>query len=132
MPTWSLGNEKVPITKDSGFNCVLAQRAIDAAQNDVIEMIRLPKGAIIVNGWLKVSGAAGAGVTVDVGITTTDADLLIDGADINGTLFHKFSAVAGFGYTMTAQDTIDLLLLGAEVNSITYTLCVIYTMDDMI
>ena len=106
--------------------CRQVSYAVDAAQNDVIQMVKVPQGAIIVDGYLRVSGAAGLLVTADVG-DGSDDDRFLAAADIDGTLFHRFNLATPFEYS--AEDTIDITVEGADPASITYTLVIFYLVN---
>lgn len=83
------------------------------AVNDVVEMVSVPAGATI-------TGITLGSTDMDTNVTPTlvldvgdgdDTDRFIDGATIGqaGGASSAF-AVAGFGYTYTANDTIDVLI----------------------
>lgn len=56
---------------------------------DTFNVLTLHKGALVLGGYIEITEIAGEACTVDVGITGTDVDCFIDGADMNaaaGTL----------------------------------------------
>jgi hypothetical protein len=92
-----------------------ASHGLTLAENDIIQMVKVPIGAIVVDGFL-LTGALGAGVTADVGDGNTE-DLYISAKDVSAasicTIFES-TGTAGVPYVYTAADTIDIKLEGAN------------------
>lgn len=97
---------------------------VDIAINAVIEMLSIPKGAIIIGGFLRTSGTDwDATAVLDVGWTGGDVDCFIDGADPSGQLVStpfteaaqaaSVATAAGLGQPLAASDTIDVINLVA-------------------
>lgn len=118
-----------------GVNSVEGRISVTSVTaNDVLQMVKIPKGANILD--VKVSGAADSGgivgaVTVGDGndadryITTTSASAAVPIIGMN-------SAAGGLGYEYSADDTIDITMASVSVGSGTATILVcsvLYTMD---
>lgn len=80
----------------------------DAAQNDTVTLVKIPKGVRIINGQITTT-ALGASVTCSIGDGTTAAKYL-SAAD--------FSAIANFAFA----DTVALSGRGSEVVATAFTL----------
>ena len=107
--------------------CAYGKYECDGTQleiNDVVEMVTIPKGAIVLGGFLRITGTDfDAGATVDVGWTGGDVNCFITGADPSGqkvsTPFTEAAAIAaittaaGQGVPLAASDTIDAICLTA-------------------
>lgn len=116
---------------------VVSEYAITAALalNDVIQMVKVPSGAQIVGmtlGATDLDTGGSPAIVLDVG-DGDDTDRFIDGATV-GQAGGSTSAlaVAGFGYTYTAEDTIDVLVQVAPATGATtgtITLRVDYMVD---
>lgn len=104
------------------------------ALNDVIRMVKVPKGATILDVTISVPDLdTSTGIVLDVGDGTT-ADRFIDGSTAGqaGGLA-GINEIAGFGYTYTADDTIDILVQVAATGTAAVTgvlrMAVTYTMQ---
>lgn len=92
-----------------------AAHGLTIAQNDIIQMVKVPIGAIVADGAL-LMGAWGGSVTADVGDENTE-DLYISAADVSSascTNFFESTGLAGVPYTYLVADTIDVKLEGAN------------------
>jgi len=104
----------------------LATAALDA--NSIIQMVPIPKGAQVLDIILKTS-ALGTARTIDVG-DGGDIDRFVDGGDASGAALFRLSAVAGLNHEYTADDTIDIKVLGDTFPAGgTATMIVFYKME---
>jgi hypothetical protein len=114
---------------------VYAEYEISAALviNDVIEMVKVPAGAVINNVILATDDLdSGTDLVLDVGDGTT-RDRFIDGTTIGQTGgVATLNEVDGLNYKYTAADTIDVLVQaapGTGETSGTIRLTVFYTLQ---
>lgn len=105
------------------------------ALNDKIEMVKIPKGATILDMTLTSSDVDSGGspaIIFDVG-DGDDTDRFIDGSTIGQAGgIQKPNVNTGMNYTYTADDTIDVLVQAGPATgatSGTIKLNVIYTMN---
>lgn len=100
--------------------------------NDVIQMVKIPAGATILDVILSVDDLdSGTSIVLDVGDGTTTGRF-ISGSTVGqagGTV--RLSVTDGNGYTYAAADTIDIKVTTAPAGGGTGTLnlTVLYTMD---
>jgi hypothetical protein len=85
------------------------------AAADVIEAISVPANTIILNAGLEVVTVAGGesnDTTVDLGVTTTEPDIFIDGFDLDAAAAGAYAqnAAAFQPLVIGTADTIDLLI----------------------
>jgi len=119
----------------SGVLAVHGQYEISAALvlNDVIQMVKVPKNAVILDVILATDDLDdGTNLVLAVGGPGA-ADKFITGSTIGqaGGVEHM-NQVDGFGYVMTADDTIDVKVTtapGSGKTSGTLNLIVLYSMD---
>ncbi len=103
---------------DAGYEVVIgylpAAHGLTLAQDDTIQMVKIPIGAIITDVTL-ITGVLGAGVTASVGDGSRPSHYISE-ADVSGASITRRESVGGGGvpYTYTAADTIDILLEGAN------------------
>ena len=88
------------------------------AAADVIEAISVPANTIILNAGLEVVTVAGGesnDTTVDLGVTTTEPDIFIDGFDLDAAAAGAYAqnAAAFQPLVIGTADTIDLLIATA-------------------
>lgn len=88
------------------------------AAADVIEAISVPANTIILNAGLEVITVAGGesnDTTVDLGVTTTEPDIFIDGFDLDAAAAGAYAqnAAAFQPLVIGTADTIDLLIATA-------------------
>jgi hypothetical protein len=88
------------------------------AAADVIEAISVPANTIILNAGLEVVTVAGgesSDTTVDLGVTTTEPDIFIDGFDLDAAAAGAYAqnAAAFQPLVIGTADTIDLLIATA-------------------
>ena len=115
---------------------VFAEHEISAALvvNDVIQMVKVPAGAVILDVKLASDDldSAGPAIVLDVGDGTV-TDRFIDGATVaQGSGVTSLNEVDGLLYEYTAEDTIDILVQVAPATgatSGTLRLAVTYTMQ---
>lgn len=120
-------------------NCkvVVAEYEITAALalNDVVQMVKVPAGAIVSNVVLATDDLDTGGtpaIVLDVG-DGGDADRYIDGSTVGqtgGITDSSNLAIDGIGYTYSVEDTIDVLVQvapAAGATSGTIKLIVSYT-----
>lgn len=90
--------------------------------NDVIQMVKVPSGAIITGvtiGATDLDTNGAPAIVLDVG-DGDDTDRFIDGATVGqGGGSSDTLAVAGFGYTYSADDTIDVIVQVAPATGAT-------------
>ena len=105
-----------------------------ASANDVYQMLNVPFGAIVVDGWLKMYSTIAYTVTVGDGASTAR---YIASCSVSGTAtFIRFASVAagknGMPHTYSAADTIDIktTAVGASIGGFIMTLCVQYLTED--
>ncbi len=103
---------------DVGYHKVIgylpAAHGLTLAQNDIIEMVKVPIGAIVTDVVL-LTGVLGGSVTADVGDGNTQ-DLYMSAVDVSGASINNMESVglAGVPYVYTVADTIDVKLEGAN------------------
>jgi len=88
------------------------------AAADVIEAISVPANTIVLNAGLEVVTVAGGesnDTTVDLGVTTTEPDIFIDGFDLDAAAAGAYAqnAAAFQPLVIGTADTIDLLIATA-------------------
>ena len=106
------------------------------ALNDVIEMVKVPENATVTRvilGTDDLDTGGSPAIVLDVG-DDGDTDRFVDGATVGqagGITDYSNMAMTGFGYTYTADNTIDVLVQVAPATGATtgtVTLVVGYTM----
>ena len=105
-----------------------------ASANDVYQMIKVPLGGKIIDGWLKMYSSGAYTVTVGDGGSTAR---FVPSCSVSGTAtFIRFGALAGgkntIPYTYAAEDTIDIktTAVPASTAGLILTLCVKYITED--
>lgn len=133
-------------TPHNGVVAVKATYAVPAsgdgtAADDIIQMVKVPKGATILDVTLTSEDLDSNGtptIVLDVG-DGDDPDRFIDGSNVAqaGGVARLGSGVAaaatdGLFYTYTAEDTIDVKVVTAAATKAAgnITLAVLYTMED--
>lgn len=95
------------------------------AQNDVIEMVKVPNGAII-HEIVVDFPACGTSVTADIG-HGDNPDEFGDGVDVAAAVIWRLELSRG--YAFTAEDTIDIKLLDANPDDdLTIRMTVFYSL----
>lgn len=104
---------------DVGYHKVIgylpAAHGLTLAQNDIIQMVKVPAGAIVTDVTL-ITGDLGTSITADVGDGDTE-DLYISAGDVAtaAAVIHMESAgLAGVPKVYSAADTIDVKLEGGN------------------
>jgi len=103
----------------------------DLEAGDTVQMVWVPKGAVIIDVILTCTNGTVASMTIDVG-DGADPDRYIDGVDGSAAFITSLSSAGdtandGVGHEYTAADTIDILLSHAALEDDAYTLVVTYT-----
>lgn len=107
-----------------------------ASSGDVVQMVPVPKGALILDTQLDVGGlAAGSNVAVNVGDGNstgrynTSASVA---AGVNGGAIFRMTNAAGGGYSYSADDTIDVIMgtVGSMSGQAVLRLTVFYSFDN--
>lgn len=88
------------------------------AAADVIEAITVPAGTMVLNAGMQVVTAAtgeSADVAIDVGVTGVDADVFVDGFDLDAAAAGAYAqnAAAFQPIIVGTEDTIDVLIQAA-------------------
>jgi len=102
---------------DVGYHKVIgympAAHGLTLAQNDIVQMVKVPIGAIVTD-VLLITGAI-TGCTIDVGDGDTE-DLYISAVSVNTAAISAMESVglAGVPKVYTAEDTIDVKIEGAN------------------
>lgn len=94
------------------------------AAADVVQMVKVPKGAYITGGTLAADDLdSGTTITVAVGDGGSTARYIASGSTAlqSGTVT-AFNVPAGFGYQYTADDTVDILIVAGPSTATTGTL----------
>lgn len=131
-------SDKLPVTvtrrepSSAGVTCVVADLVVTAAAtNDVFEMIKVPKGAVIYDVILAAGNVdSGTALVMTVGDGgDTDRYITLSTIGQAGGIARMNNQV-GSGYTYTADDSIDILVTtgatGIETGSPVVTLTVMY------
>jgi hypothetical protein len=132
MPNSDRAATGVPArSQEKGVFCEVATYELAAtAASTTINMIKVEAGTTVLDGYI-IYDDCGTGATVDVG-DGSDVDRFIDGADVSTAAgLSRFAVGAGgltFPYTYAADDTIDILTLGAETTG-TITLVAFLTRE---
>lgn len=99
---------------------------------DVIQMMKVPNGACILDVWVITDQLTGGNYTITVGDGNSANRYFASLSTGSTSSINKMSATAGFGYSYSAEDTIDITL--GTVTTATAAgilrLCVTYTMDN--
>lgn len=118
-----------------GITTIIKDYSVLAALviNDVIEMIKVPKGARIIDGWLSASDldTGTPAITLHVGDGGVTSRFITSSVAGQAGTLTRFTNVGGFGYIYPANDTIDVLVAVAPATGVagTITVCVSYTID---
>lgn|SRR5574343_784128 len=100
------------------------------ATNDVVEMVKIPAGAMVVE--LIFSSSAGVGATANLAIGDgADTDRYITSTAFTAAALARLNAHTGHGYRYTADDTIDILAASIATPTVgtVVRLTVIYTLQ---
>ena len=102
-----------------------APSTVSPAADSVVQVVPIPKGAMILN--IVVHVPAGVSCTVDIG-DGDDVDRFFDGlaAGANATLADDAASTASWNYIYTAADTIDMKVLGAAYGATNATKMDVY------
>jgi hypothetical protein len=117
-PVRSLTNMPYFVEKTIDFAVAATTKGTALAAADVIEVIDVPAGTMVLNAGLQVITVATGesnDTTVDLGITTTDADAFVDGFDLDAAAAGAYAqnAAAFQPLIVGTADTIDLLIATA-------------------
>lgn len=124
-PTRAMTNVPYVVENYIDFAEAAVEKGSALAAADVIEAIQVPAGTLVLQAGLQVAAVStgeSSDVTLDLGVTGVDADLWIDGYDLDaaaagayGTLVGDAGSGAGAGPVLmfSAADTIDVLFATA-------------------
>lgn len=119
-------------SSSAGVTCVHADLTVTAAAtNDVFQMVKIPKGAVIYDVTLRASNIdTGTALLITVG-DGGDTDRFITSSSVGQAGgIARLNNEAGLGYTYTEDDTIDVLVAtgatGVESGSPTISVSVQY------
>lgn len=99
----------------------------NASANDVFQMIKVPAGATIVDGWL--SADSSDAFTFQVG-DGGSAGRFLTGASVSGSATSHVFPKRLLGYNYTSEDTIDVKLTAVTATkALNFTLTVFYLVD---
>jgi hypothetical protein len=123
---------RVPKAIHGGLNCVYARKLVSVTAGSIVQMLKVPDGAVIVDGWAQ-SPADAFKISVGDG---GDPDRFISTAQSTAAVeIHRFDAGTGLGYKYSLSDdaiqkwdTIDILVGSASCTG-TLELCVTYYLD---
>lgn len=130
-----------PKSVHAGVNSRYGRFALSASLSagDVIQMVKVPTGARIIDGWLKAQLTSANTVTIEMG-DSDDTDRFVSAASASdNTTIIRFTNVAGFGHKYSISDdnatkfeTIDVNVTAVTSSTATGTLemYVKYAMDD--
>lgn len=102
------------------------------AANDVIQMVKIPAGATVLEIIASASASIGATATAEIGDGSDTDRFVTSGTFGQGAAsLTRLNAATGNGYTYTAEDTIDIkiLTMATPATGATITLTAIYTMQ---
>jgi hypothetical protein len=110
---------------DTGYKLEVATvtKSVTAAQNDVVELVKVRKGWVVFDVIVKYAGTASSTVTVG---DADDADRFVTSTSTASDGMTRMNNAAGLGYEYTVDDTIDLTIGGAGVTAKNYTVQVIF------
>jgi hypothetical protein len=117
-PVRSLTNMPYFVEKTIDFAAAATAKGSALAADDVIEVIDVPAGTMVLNAGLQVITVATGesnDTTVDLGITTTEPDIFVDGFDLDAAAAGAYAqnAAAYQPLVVGTADTIDLLIATA-------------------
>lgn len=112
MPTFQSSKVAATVMARGGIDATTqtAEYTIPAgfATNDVVEMVKIPAGATVVN--VTLSSSAGVGATANLAVGDGgDTDRYITSTAFTAAALARLNAHTGHGYRFTAEDTIDIL-----------------------
>lgn len=100
---------------------------------DVIQMVRVPSGAQILDIWVISDQLSGGNYTIGVGDGNSAARYFASLSVGSTSSVNKMSIAAGFAYSYSAEDTIDITVGTATTATASgvIRLVVRYTMDNL-
>ena len=116
-------------TSTGNMVCVTADYSLtaNASANDVFQMIKVPVGATIVDGWISMDSSDAFTYTVGDG---DDVDRFIASSSVSGTATGASFARKLMPKTYTAEDTIDVKLTAVTATvALNFSLTVMYLVD---
>ena len=128
--------EHMAHTAGGNLICQVAHHSISAAisNDDVFQMIKVPKGAVIVGGWIALDSSSTGTFTVG-DAADTNRHLGTASVSLSNTIHHfggnVLGITTGMGHKYSAEDTIDVKFsaVGSAGSSLDWTLCVFYLME---
>jgi hypothetical protein len=121
-----------PKAVHAGLNTVYAKALVTVTAGSIVQMLKIPDGAVIVDGWAQSPADAfklsvGDGGDPDRFISTAQSSAAVE--------LHRFDEPLGMGYKYSVSDdaivkydTIDILVGSASCTG-TLELCVTYYMN---
>jgi len=134
MPTFQSSKVAATVMARSGLDTttVTGEIAIPTgfATNDVLEMVKIPAGATVLNCILSSSAGVGATANLAVG-DGGDTDRHITSTAFTAAALARSNAHTGHGFRYTADDTIDILAVSIATPTVgtVVRLTVEYTMQ---
>lgn len=132
MPTFTSSKVAASVMArgDIDITSVTAEFAIPTgfATNDVVEMVKVPVGATVLE--VLASSSAGVGATANLAVGDGgDTDRYITSTAFTAAALTRLNAHTGHGYRYTADDTIDILAASIATPTVgtVVRLTVIYT-----
>lgn len=103
------------------------------ATNDVVQMVKIPKGALLQEVILSSSAGVGATANLSVGDTngTPNAARYVASTAFTAATLARLGVHAGHGYSFTADSTVDVTAVSIATPTVgtVIRLTVIYTMN---
>jgi|694.fasta_scaffold14037_7 hypothetical protein len=134
MPTFQSSKVAATVMARSGLDTttVTGEIAIPTgfATNDVVEMVKVPAGATVLN--VKLTSSAGVGATANLAVGDgVDTDRFITSTAFTASAVARDNTHVGHGHRYTADDTIDILAVSIATPTVgtVVRLTVEYTMQ---
>ena len=120
--------ERVSIVRSVQFSL-----SASMSSGDVMQMVTIPKGAVIEDMTLIFDGLGGGNYTVQVGDGNSAGRYFASLSTGSTSSINRLSLAGGFGYSYSAEDTIDCMFSTATTASAvgTVRLVVTYNMDNV-
>lgn len=136
MPTYSSSGVASTVQPRASLETVTVSRSYTVSSNlatsDVIQMVKIPAGATIIDLIASASASVGATASATVG-DGNDVDRFITASQLGqgAAQLVAMNAATGHGYKYTADDTIDIRYasVATPATGAVLTLTVTYTMQ---
>jgi hypothetical protein len=113
-PAWAPARESDCGNLQGVIGYLPANHGLTLAQNDFVQMVKIPSGAIVMDCILE-TGALGGSVTCAVGDDLDTNRYITATSHANATVTRKNQTdLVGVPYRYLAENTIDVLLAGAN------------------